>query len=312
MTHPITPLDIVVLLGGPSAEREVSLRSGEAVAAALKTLGHRVRTLDPDRSEWKIDPPVDLAFLALHGEYGEDGQVQSRLESLGIPYTGSGVEASRLAMDKVATKKRLLTGGAATPAWAVYDHVTDFPPTDLPGPWVLKPATQGSSVGLHFVEYAADWSGALTQVLQVDDTALVEQRILGRELTVAVLGGKALPPVEIKPHGGCYDYHHKYTPGATEYLCPASLDEATALKLEEAALLAFSLVDCRDYARVDFMMPPHGDPLVLEINTLPGMTETSLFPKAAAAAGMSYATLCQNMIDLARRREVSSLSAAYA
>ncbi|MCC6232405.1 MAG: D-alanine--D-alanine ligase [Verrucomicrobiales bacterium] len=299
------PLHIVVLRGGPSAEREVSLRSGAAVARALASLGHRVTEFDPvpcSPLPHRPPAPVDVAFLALHGTYGEDGTVQSELEQLGVPYTGCDVEASRVAFDKVLTKQRLVARDVPTPRFLVAsDPATPFPPNWRP-PLVLKPVRQGSSVGLEFLEDAAQWPAALASCLRYDREALIEERILGREVTVGILEHTALPLVEVRPHAGAYDYRNKYTPGATEYLCPAPFDDPTTRRIQAAALAAFEAVEGRDYARVDVMVRPDGTPLVLEVNTLPGMTETSLLPKAAAAAGIGFAELCQSMVDLARRR----------
>jgi D-alanine-D-alanine ligase len=167
---------------------------------------------------------------------------------------------------------------------------------------VLKPVRQGSSVGLQFIERVADWSSGLAEALRYDSQVLCEEKITGRETTVGVLDGQALPVVEVRPRAGAYDYKNKYTAGATDYLCPAPFDAETTDRVQAAGLAAFHAIGCRDYARVDVMVRPNGDPIVLEVNTLPGMTETSLLPKAAAAAGIGYAELCQRMIDLALRR----------
>jgi len=290
------------MLGGPSAEREVSLRSGAAVAEALRSLGHIIRELDPKDPGWVLAAGIDVVFLALHGAYGEDGTVQKQLEELGIPYTGCGPEASRIAFDKVLTKQRCLDAGIATARFAVFDAADASWPMGWQPPVVLKPVRQGSSVGLQFVERVADWSAALAEALRHDSEVLMEERIVGRETTVGILAGQALPVVEVRPKQGVYDYKTKYTAGASEYFCPASFDPAATERIQAAALGAFRAVGGRDYARVDVMVRQNGEPVVLEVNTLPGMTETSLLPKAAAAAGISYAELCQKMIELALRR----------
>lgn len=295
-------LDITVMLGGPSAEREVSLRSGAAVAAALRSLGHSVYELDPKESSWNLPARTDVVFLALHGTYGEDGTVQARLEELGVPYTGCGPEASRVAFDKVVAKQRCLDTGVPTARFTVLKSAAARWPTGWHPPIVLKPVRQGSSVGLQFVERIEDWHRALVEALRYDSEVLLEEKIEGRETTVGILGHKALPVVEVRPKQGAYDYRNKYTAGATEYFCPASFDAATTARIQEAGLGAFHAVGGRDYARVDVMVRPNGQPVVLEVNTLPGMTETSLLPKAAAAAGLSYPALCQKMIDLALQR----------
>jgi len=295
-------LTLAVLAGGPSAEREVSLRSGAAVASALRSLGHRVTELDPVPGALSLPPGTAVAFLALHGTYGEDGGVQSELERLGVPYTGCGVEASRVAFDKVRTKRRLVDAGVPTARFEVFDS----PEADWPAGWappvVLKPVRQGSSVGLHFVEERARFTPALREALEHDREVLMEERIAGRETTVGILDGAALPVVEVRPRQGAYDYANKYTSGRTEYFCPAEFPAAVTAGIQRAALDAFAAVGGRDYARVDIMVRPDGSPVVLEVNTLPGMTETSLLPKAAAAVGLSFPALCQRMVDLARVR----------
>jgi D-alanine-D-alanine ligase len=296
------PLSITVMRGGPSAEREVSLRSGAAVAAALRSLGHTVQELDPRTDDWQLPAGTQVVFLALHGTYGEDGTVQSRLEELGVPYTGCGVEASRLAFDKVLTKKRCLAAGVPTARFEVLQSPAASWPRGWNPPVVLKPVRQGSSVGLQFVDAVSQWSGKLAEALRHDTEVLLEERILGRETTVAILDEEPLPVVEVRPKQGPYDYANKYTAGATEYLCPAPLPPRVTRAVQEAALGAFRAVGGRDYGRVDVMVRDNGAPVVLEVNTLPGMTETSLFPKAAAAVGLSYPALCQRMIELALRR----------
>jgi D-alanine-D-alanine ligase len=295
-------LNITVMLGGPSAEREVSLRTGAAVAKALRSLGHEVHELDPQTPIWALPAKTDVVFLALHGTYGEDGTVQKQLDGLGVPYTGCDAEASRIAFDKVLTKERCIKAGVPTAKFTtISSSATPFPKNFSP-PLVVKPARQGSSVGLQFVECVEDWPGALVGSLKFDSEVLVEEKIVGRETTVGILGGKVLPVVEVRPKAGHYDYQNKYTAGCTEYFCPADFDEATTRHIQAAALGAFKAVGGRDYARVDVMVRADGSPVVLEVNTLPGMTETSLLPKAAAAAGMNYAELCQRMVDLALAR----------
>ncbi len=293
---------ITVMHGGTSAEREVSLKTGAAVASALRTLGHDVRELDPPDGAWSLPDGTAAVFLALHGTYGEDGTVQQRLEELGVPYTGCGPEASRFAFDKVLTKQRCLEANVPTARFMVFDSPGASWPMGWQPPVVLKPVRQGSSVGLQFVDRVADWSQALSEALRYDTQVLMEERIVGRETTVAILDGLALPVVEIRPKKGSYDYANKYTAGATEYFCPALFDAPVLEAIQNAALGAFEAIGGRDYARVDVMVRPTGEPVVLEVNTLPGMTETSLLPKAAAAAGLSYAELCQRMVDLALRR----------
>lgn len=285
--------------GGPSAEREVSLRTGTAVAEALRSLGHDVHEVDPVSGKWKLPEGTEVVFLALHGTYGEDGTIQSELEELGVPYTGCGPQASRISFDKELAKERFRAAGVPTARYEVLSAPNAEWPADWRPPVVLKPARQGSSVGLQFVDELSQWPDALAEALKHDTRVLMEERIYGRETTVAILGEQVLPVVEIAPKQGSYDYHNKYTRGATEYYCPAPLDDSVTRRVQNAALNAFRAVGGRDYARVDVMVKTDGMPVVLEVNTLPGMTETSLLPKAAAAAGMDYPSLCQKMIDLA-------------
>jgi D-alanine-D-alanine ligase len=296
------PFNITVMLGGPSAEREVSLRSGAAVAKALRSRGHRVHELDPKKKSWSLPHGTEVVFLALHGTYGEDGTVQRQLDELAVPYTGCDAESSRVAFDKHLTKQRCVAAGIPTPRFAVFDSPTASWPVGWQPPVVLKPVRQGSSVGLKFVERVADWNKALGEALRYDSEVLMEEKIAGREATVGILGDDALPLVEVRPKSGTLDYESKYTAGATEYFCPAQFDPQTTKRIQEAALGAFHAVGGRDYARVDVMVRPNGDPLVLEVNTLPGMTELSLLPKAAAAVGISYAELCERMVQMALRR----------
>ena len=291
------------MLGGPSAEREVSLRSGAAVAQALRSLGHQVSEVDPRAEGWRLPPRTHVVFLALHGTYGEDGTVQRQLDKLGVPYTGCDAEASRIAFDKFLTKQHCVQAGVPTARFALIESASASWPMGWNPPVVLKPVRQGSSVGLQFVERVSEWSKALAEAFRFDSQVLMEERITGREATVGILNGRPLPIVEVRPKNGVYDYQSKYTAGATEYFCPAPFDAPTTSRVQTAAMGAFRVIGGRDYARVDVMVRPDGEALVLEVNTLPGMTETSLLPKAAAAAGIGYAELCWKMVDLALQRK---------
>ncbi|MFZ1072352.1 MAG: D-alanine--D-alanine ligase [Verrucomicrobiia bacterium] len=296
-------LNITVMFGGPSAEREVSLRSGAGVVKALRSLGHTVFEIDPKTPDWVLPPNTDVVCLApLHGTYGEDGTVQRQLETLGALYTGCDAESSRIAFDKVLTKRRCIAARVPTAKFLVVNSENAPWPKGWQPPLVVKPVRQGSSVGLQFVESIEDWQNALAQALKFDSKVLVEEKIIGRETTVAILDDEPLPVVEVRPKVGSYDYRNKYTAGRTEYFCPADFDAAATKRIQAAALGAFRAVGGRDYARVDVMVRADGQPVVLEVNTQPGMTETSLLPKAAAAAGLNYAQLCQRMVNLALRR----------
>jgi len=292
-------LNITVMLGGPSAEREVSLKTGKAVAKALRSLGHEVEELDPQKPDWELSSRTQVVFLALHGTYGEDGTVQKRLDELDVPYTGCDAEASRIGFDKMLTKQKCIEAGVPTAKFAILDSTGAPWPKDWQPPVVLKPVRQGSSVGLQFVERVEDWSAALTEALKYDSQVLMEEKIVGRETTVGILADQPLPVIEVRPKAGHFDYKNKYTAGATEVFCPAQFDAATLKRIQDAAMGAFKSIGGRDYSRVDVMVRPNGDPIVLEVNTLPGMTEFSLLPKAAAVVGIDYAELCQRMVELA-------------
>jgi D-alanine-D-alanine ligase len=224
------------------------------------------------------------------------------LEKLGIPYTGCGPEASRLAFDKVLAKQRFAATGVPTARYEVFDTRAAPWPAGWKPPVVLKPVCQGSSIGLQFVDRIQEWEAALAEAFRFDSRVLMEEKIEGREATVGILGDRALPVVEIRvPHGN-FDYRNKYTPGASQHICPADFDASTTARIQGAALAAFRSVGGRDFARIDVMVRPNGEPVVLEVNTLPGMTEVSVLPDAAAAAGLNFAQLCQRMIDMALER----------
>ncbi len=292
---------IAVLMGGLSAEREVSLRTGAAVLRALQGAGLDAQAIDAGRDlpARLAESGAQAAFIALHGRYGEDGTVQGLLELLQIPYTGSGVLASSLAMNKLVTKQVLLHHGVATPAFAVFRAGDDRAALDaaLPRlPLVVKPAREGSTIGVSVVRDAAALPEALDEALRHDDLVLVEEFVAGAEVTVGVLNGEPLPVIQVVPKGGFYDYQSKYTPGQTEYLLPAPLPAGTISRLQAAAVSACRALACRGAARVDFIV--RGDELhCLEVNTIPGMTETSLLPKAAGAAGISFTELVLRILD---------------
>lgn len=292
---------IGVLMGGLSSEREVSLRTGGAILSALQKEGYRAVAIDAGRDVAEVlgKEKVEVAFIALHGRYGEDGAVQGLLEMLGIPYTGSGVLASSLAMDKVATKKHLLYHELPTPGFEVLrkgEDIEKLVSSVNHFPLVVKPAREGSTIGITIAKNAGELKTGLATALQYDDQVLVEEFIDGAEVTVGVLGGEPLPVIQVVPKGGFYDYHAKYTAGQTEYLLPAPLEGALYARLQKAAVEAYRVLGCRGAARIDFMVRER-EFYCLEANTIPGMTETSLLPKAAAHAGIPFAELVQRILE---------------
>lgn len=293
-----------VLMGGRSAEREVSLRTGAAVLAALRRLGERAVGIDAcgDLPSALARRGVDVAFIALHGRGGEDGTVQGLLESLGIPYTGAGVLASALAMDKKQSKLLFGALGIPTPNFEVFARAERGPRRlrRLVPPVVVKPTNEGSSVGMSVVRSRGALGRALGRAFRFDPEAIVEQYLPGREFTVGVLDDTALPAVEVRPRSGIYDYRSKYTTGKTEYLAPAPIGARLAARLGALAVAAHRALGCRGASRVDFRLDGRGRPTVLEVNTIPGMTETSLLPKSAAAAGIGFDELVARILRGAR------------
>ena len=293
---------VVVLCGGPSAEREVSLRSGAAVGKALRALDAEVALMDVEANgALHLAGDVDVAFNALHGTFGEDGTVQRLLEEQGVRYTGEGVAGSRLAFDKIASKQRFIERGVPTAAYVTARRGDPV----LPGfclPGVVKVPCQGSSVGIYIVKTQAEMDAALGAAFAQADEILIERFIEGRELTVGILGEQALPVIEIRPKGGFYSYENKYTwtnrGGAAEHECPAALDPAVTRLVQETALAAHRALDLEVYSRVDVMLDRQGRLYVLEVNTIPGMTETSLLPEAAGVAGLSMPKLCEKIVEL--------------
>ncbi len=297
-------LKIAVLMGGPSAEREVSLRSGTAVANALTATGARVVPMDIRDATFTIPADVAVAFLALHGTFGEDGSLQRILQERGIAYTGSDPAASALAFDKIAAKQAFAVAGIPTPAYEAFEN-GDAPVRRLARlgfPLVVKPSRQGSSVGISIVQQEEEWPGARELAGRYDRRLLAEQFIPGRELTVGILDGRALPVVEIRPKHEFFTYEAKYTKGETDYLVPASLDRTIEFQAKSLALRAHDCLGCRDYSRVDLILSPKGELFVLEVNTIPGFTETSLLPKAAQASGIEFPALCARLVQLALAR----------
>jgi D-alanine-D-alanine ligase len=296
-------LKVIVFAGGISNEREISLKSGAMVAEALRSSGYQVEMLDPDPVKgWSLPDGAGVVFLALHGTYGEDGQVQMELDRLGIPYTGSGAEASRIGFDKLLTRQHCVAAGVTMPRSFVLKSWQAEMPEGWEPPVVLKPLREGSSVGVEMVDNKEDFGAALKRSLNYGGVVLMEERIIGRELTVGILDGEVLPTVEVCPKSGVYNYESKYTKGRTEYFCPAQIDEASRKRAADLALKTFRAVGAKDYARIDMILDRNGDCWVLEINTLPGMSETSLLPKAAAATGLNYSNLCCKILEMALRK----------
>lgn len=289
---------VAVLMGGTSSEREVSLRSGAAVVEGLKEAGFDAVPVVLDKNAVERLPDgTEAVFIALHGGYGENGGVQADLDRLGVPYTGPGAAASRITIDKIATKRVLEAAGVPTAPYEVLERGDDR--LTLPLPVVVKPPRDGSSVGISKVTEPEQWPEALKAARAADPKGevLVEAFIPGREWTVGVIGGEALPVVEIRAPNGWYGYTEKYTKGVTQYVFPESTEDAPLVaQCQVLALLAFRATGCRGVSRIDFRVTPDGKPYVLEINTVPGFTATSLLPKAAAKKGLSFSALCARLL----------------
>ena len=287
---------VAVLMGGPSSERAVSLRSGAAVAGALRERGYEVaEVVVGEDSSFAVPPGTDVAFVAMHGRFGEDGTIQALLRRQGVPHTGSSPEASRRAFDKSLSKPAMVAAGIPTPK---HEFLRQGQKRTLPLPVVVKPVRQGSSVGVSRVFREADWAAALELALGLDDVALVEEFIPGRELTVGVVGGTVLPVIEILAPDGNFDYHAKYTPGVSQHVIPAPIPEAIAQKCRAAALAMFRALGCAGMGRVDIRLRPDGEIFVLELNNIPGLTAVSLLPDAARAHGWSFPDLCEKILDM--------------
>lgn len=286
---------VVLVMGGPGKEREVSLRSGAAVIGALRNCGARVTGLDVTGPGFSLPDDTQLVFNMIHGTFGEDGELQALLDGMGVPYTGEGAAGSRMAFDKIVTKECFDRDGVPTSAWRTLRR-NDQP--DWNYPCVVKAPRQGSSVGVHIVRSPDEIPAALDDCFLYGDSVLVEEFFVGRELTVGILGNEALPIVEIVPNEGFYDYEHKYTKGASEYHVPAKISPETTAAVQAAALAACQALSLEVYSRVDILLASDGTLNVLEINTIPGMTETSLLPKAAAVAGLDFPALCEEIAGL--------------
>lgn len=304
-----------VLLGGWGEEKDISVKTGEAIATALEKRGHAVTRIiaGPGLDQAVRGAGIDVAFLALHGRMGEDGKVQGLLEVMGVPYTGSGVLASALAMNKGFAKKLFRQHNLATPAGYVVsksqvDQVEDLH-CDLGFPCVVKPSSGGSSVGLSLVHTREQLRDAVAQACRYGGEALVERYVKGKEVTVAILGGEVLGSCEISSPGATFDFATKYEGGARYHL-PPRLSATRIANLEAMALTAYRALGCRGAARIDFICPDVGNEVLLEVNTLPGMTPSSLLPKIARQAGLTFEDLCEKLLALAERESVEVAPAA--
>ncbi|HEX3012356.1 MAG TPA: D-alanine--D-alanine ligase [Syntrophomonadaceae bacterium] len=303
---------VLVLMGGESTEREISLKTGQAVYKALQEKGYSVASLDVNSKAAAAiqDISPDVVFIALHGKKGEDGTIQGMLDIMGIPYTGSGVACSAICMNKVLTKKILSCEGIPTPPYTILKRWEYTDPqktardlTDRMGlPLVIKASTQGSSIGTFIVKQADQIIPAMEDAFRYDTEIIAEKYIAGVELTAAVIGNdqpQVLPIIEITAENEFYDYQAKYTPGKCAHIIPARIDSEIKNKVNELAQKTYITMGCRGFARIDFMVDRYGNPFVLEINTIPGMTEMSLVPDAARAAGINFNDLVGMVVDFA-------------
>lgn len=291
-------------MGGPGSERKVSLASGQAVAKALREAGAVVEELDVQGPSFLLPSTTEIVFNVVHGTFGEDGQLQHELESRGIAYTGAGSRSSELAFDKLASKRRFVEQGVPTPDYQVLALPARPDQVRIPLPVCVKPPKEGSSVGVHLVREPALLVDALEDCAKYGPEALVETLITGKELTVGILGDQALPVIHIQPRSGFYDINNKYpwmnNAGGTDYFCPADLSPETTLRVQESALAAHRALGVEVYSRVDVLLDAEERPWVLEVNTIPGMTASSLLPKAAHAAGINFPTLCARIVELSQ------------
>lgn len=306
-----------VLMGGPSSEREISLKSGKAILNALvqedvDAVGVDIITAEPSAVERVLrDAAISCAFIALHGAFGEDGQIQAILEKMKIAYIGSGVEASRTAIDKIQTQQLLQERGIRVAPYIVVgknDAGEGKILSALGGyPVVVKPPCEGSSIGVTVVTRPQDLKSALEEAWKYAEEAFVEKFISGRELTVGILGDRPLPVIEIRSSRAFFDFTAKYQKGLTEYLVPAPLDASTADRVQQVALRAFQALGCRHFSRVDIILSEKGEEYVLEINTIPGFTETSLLPKAAGCLGITFNDLCLTLLDMVYGKKIEKI-----
>ncbi len=310
ITHEPAKTKVALLAGGSSGERPISLKSAEGAKAALTEAGYSVTQFDTaDKADLKalIDGNYDVAFLALHGKGGEDGAIQGFLQTIGIPFTCSGIWGSAVSIDKTRAKVFYEKEGIPTPKSAIVKRGQGYNADEITGKLgqkvVVKAATEGSSIGVYIVEGADALAQALEDALEIDTKALVEQYVKGKELTCVVVGSgssaQALPIIEIVPQNASYDFESKYAPGGSEHICPARLDEAKAAEIQKYAVEAHNALGCEGVTRTDFLLEADGKEWALETNTIPGMTATSLLPDAARAVGVSFPELCTLMVQMA-------------
>ena len=290
-------MKVAVLAGGVSGEREISQRSGAAVAKALRSMGVRLVEVDVKSRQVEVPAGTDICFLCLHGSYGEDGTLQAQLDAMGMGYTGSGAVASALAFDKIRAKEVMGAAGIPLAEGTAWTKENDWLP-----PYVLKPVSDGSSLGVHLVRTEEEAEKARKAAGQWKGPMMIERLVEGAELTVGIVGKQALPVVEVRPTQGFYDYRNKYTAGSTKYLCPAPLDKEKALELQKIAKKAHEALGCEILSRVDFLVDAEGKAVVLEVNTIPGMTDLSLLPRAGQAAGIDFGNLCLKILEFSWAR----------
>jgi D-alanine-D-alanine ligase len=302
MNQSLKKKKIGVLMGGLSREREISLKTGKAILRALSEKGYTACSIDvgQDIAETLIKKKIEIAFIALHGKFGEDGTIQGMLELMRIPYTGSGVLASALALHKIMAKKIFICEKIPTPAFEVFlRQETEKDPMkkiSLPLPLVVKPAREGSTIGVMIARTEEELALALKEAAKYDEEILAEAFVKGKEITVGILEDIPLPVIEIVPKSGFYDYRSKYTKGETQYIIPARVSREKYLSAQEISLKAFRALSCSGCARVDLMTDENGDPFVIDVNTMPGMTETSLLPQAAGYAGIVFEDLVERIL----------------
>jgi D-alanine-D-alanine ligase len=299
----LTGRRIALIKGGPGSERAVSLETAKGVSQALRSLGAEVEEVDVTGSDFKVPAGVLAAFNVIHGTFGEDGTLQKRLEAQGVPYTGAGSASSALAFDKARSKAAFVAAGVPTPDYQVLELAgATAASVTIPLPLVMKPLCEGSSVGVHIIREESGIAPAIADLAKFGATALVEPFVSGKELTVGILGGQVLPVIHIQPRSGFYDIANKYPwmggTGGSDYFCPADLSPETTAAVQQAALAAHQSLGVEVYSRVDVLLDAEERPFVLEVNTIPGMTSTSLLPKAAAAAGIDYPALCARILEL--------------